>query len=140
MENVALWNERDISHSSVERYIGPDATVALDFSLRRLNGLIKNLVVYPKNMERNLNQMRGLIFSQKILLDLTQAGVSREDSYRMVQRNAMKVWDEGKDFQEELLADTAVVEALGEEKIRESFDLDYHLKHVDTIFKRVFGE
>ncbi|NOR50931.1 MAG: adenylosuccinate lyase [Desulfuromonadales bacterium] len=140
MENVALWHERDISHSSVERYIGPDATVALDFSLRRLNGLIKNLVVYPKNMERNLNQMRGLIFSQKILLDLTQAGVSREDSYRMVQRNAMKVWDEGKDFQEELLADTAVVEALGEEKIRESFDLDYHLKHVDTIFKRVFGE
>jgi adenylosuccinate lyase len=91
-------------------------------------------------MERNLNQMRGLIFSQKILLDLTQAGVSREDSYRMVQRNAMKVWDEGKDFQEELLADTAVVEALGEEKIRESFDLDYHLKHVDTIFMRVFGE
>jgi adenylosuccinate lyase len=140
MENVALWHERDISHSSVERYIGPDATVALDFSLRRLNGLIKNLVVYPKNMERNLNQMRGLIFSQKILLDLTQAGVSREESYRMVQRNAMKVWDEGKDFQEELLADTAVVDALGEEKIRESFDLEYHLKHVDTIFKRVFKD
>jgi adenylosuccinate lyase len=140
MENVALWHERDISHSSVERYIGPDATVALDFSLRRLNGLIKKLVVYPKNMERNLNQMRGLIFSQKILLDLTQAGVSREESYRMVQRNAMKVWDEGKDFQEELLADTAVVDALGEEKIRESFDLEYHLKHVDTIFKRVFKD
>ncbi len=140
MENIALWHERDISHSSVERYIGPDATVALDFSLRRLNGLIKNLVVYPDNMLRNLNQMRGLVFSQKILLDLTQAGVSREEAYRMVQRNAMKVWDEGKDFQEELLADTAVVEALSEEKIRESFDLDYHLKHVDTIFKRVFGE
>jgi adenylosuccinate lyase len=140
MENIALWHERDISHSSVERYIGPDATVALDFSLRRLNGLIKNLVVYPDNMLRNLNQMRGLVFSQKILLDLTQAGVSREEAYRMVQRNAMKVWDEGKDFQEELLADTAVVEALGEEKIRESFDLEYHLKHVDTIFKRVFGE
>ncbi|MDH3454471.1 MAG: adenylosuccinate lyase [Desulfuromonadales bacterium] len=140
MENVALWHERDISHSSVERYIGPDATVALDFSLRRLSGLIKNLVVYPDNMLRNLNQMRGLVFSQKILLDLTQAGVSREESYRMVQRNAMKVWDEGKDFQEELLADKAVVDALGEAKIRESFDLNYHLKHVDTIFKRVFGE
>ncbi|MGK2905267.1 MAG: adenylosuccinate lyase [Desulfuromonadales bacterium] len=140
MENVALWHERDISHSSVERYIGPDATVALDFSLRRLSGLIRNLVVYPDNMLRNLNQMRGLVFSQKILLDLTQAGVSREEAYRMVQRNAMKVWDEGRDFQEELLADKAVVEALGEDKIRESFDLNYHLKHVDTIFKRVFGE
>ncbi len=139
MENVALWHERDISHSSVERYIGPDATVALDFSLRRLNGLIKNLVVYPENMLKNLNQMRGLVFSQKILLDLTQAGVSREDAYRMVQRNAMKVWEEGKDFQEELLADNDVVSALGEAKIRESFDLNYHLKHVDTIFKRVFG-
>jgi adenylosuccinate lyase len=140
MENVALWHERDISHSSVERYIGPDATVALDFSLRRLSGLIKNLVVYPDNMLRNLNQMRGLVFSQKILLDLTQAGVSREEAYRMVQRNAMKVWDEGKDFQEELLADAAVVAALGEDKIRESFDLNYHLKHVDTIFERVFKD
>jgi adenylosuccinate lyase len=140
MENVALWHERDISHSSVERYIGPDATVALDFSLRRLSGLIEKLVVYPENMLKNLNQMRGLVFSQKILLDLTQAGVSREDAYRMVQRNAMKVWQEGKDFQEELLADNDVVTALGEAKIRESFDLNYHLKHVDTIFERVFGE
>jgi adenylosuccinate lyase len=140
LENVALWHERDISHSSVERNIGPDATVTLDFSLRRLAGLISNLVVYPQNMLKNLNQMRGLVFSQKILLDLTQAGVSREDSYRMVQRNAMKVWEEGKDFQEELLADTDVVAALGEDKIRESFDLNYHLKHVDTIFKRVFGD
>ena len=138
LENVALWHERDISHSSVERYIGPDATVALDFSLRRLSGLVKNLVVYPENMLKNLNQMRGLVFSQKILLDLTQAGVSREDAYRIVQRNAMKVWEEGKDFQEELLADSEVVNALGEEKVKESFDLDYHLKHVDTIFKRVF--
>lgn len=138
LENIALWHERDISHSSVERYIAPDATVALDFSLRRLNGLIKNLVVYPKNMLRNLNQMQGLVFSQKILLDLTQAGVSREDSYRLVQKNAMKVWDEGKDFLTELLADQEVVGALGEGKIRESFDLKYHLKHVDTIFKRVF--
>jgi adenylosuccinate lyase len=140
LENVALWHERDISHSSVERYIGPDATVALDFSLRRLNGLIKNLVVYPENMQKNLDQMKGLVYSQKILLDLTQAGVSREDSYRLVQRNAMKVWEQGKDFLTELLADSEVVEALGEAKVRESFDLNYHLKHVDTIFKRVFGE
>jgi adenylosuccinate lyase len=139
LENVALWHERDISHSSVERYIAPDATVALDFSLRRLNGLIKNLVVYPQNMLKNLNQMKGLVFSQKILLDLTQAGVSREDAYRLVQKNAMKVWEEGKDFLTELLADQEVVGALGEVKIRESFDLGYHLKHVDTIFKRVFG-
>ncbi|CAH2031102.1 adenylosuccinate lyase [Trichlorobacter ammonificans] len=140
LENVALWHERDISHSSVERYIAPDATVALDFSLRRLNGLIRNLVVYPDNMLKNLNQMKGLVFSQKILLDLTQAGVSREDAYRLVQKNAMKVWEEGKDFQTELLADPEVVGALGEAKIRESFDLSYHLKHVDTIFRRVFGE
>ncbi|MBC8018871.1 MAG: adenylosuccinate lyase [Verrucomicrobia bacterium] len=140
LENVALWHERDISHSSVERYIAPDATVALDFSLRRLGGLIKNLVVYPENMLRNLNQMKGLVFSQKILLDLTQAGVSREDSYRLVQRNAMKVWEQGADFQTELLADQEVVGALGEAKIREAFDLNYHLKHVDTIFKRVFRE
>ena len=139
LENVALWHERDISHSSVERYIAPDATVALDFSLRRLSGLIKNLVVYPDNMLKNLNQMKGLVFSQKILLDLTQSGLSREDAYRLVQKNAMKVWEEGKDFQTELLADAEVVNALGEAKIRESFDLSYHLKHVDTIFKRVFG-
>lgn len=140
LENIALWHERDISHSSVERYIAPDATVALDFSLRRLNGLIRNLVVYPENMLKNLNQMKGLVFSQKILLDLTQSGVSREDAYRLVQKNAMKVWEEGKDFQTELLADSEVVGALGEDKIRESFDLNYHLKHVGTIFKRVFGE
>jgi len=140
LENVALWHERDISHSSVERYIGPDATVALDFSLRRLDGLVRNLVVYPENMQKNLDQMKGLIYSQKILLDLTQAGVSREDAYRLVQRNAMKVWEEGKDFLAELLADAEVLAALGEAKIRESFDLGYHLKHVDTIFKRVFGE
>ena len=140
LENIALWHERDISHSSVERYIAPDATVALDFSLRRMNGLVRNLVVYPDNMLRNLNQMKGLVFSQKILLDLTQSGVSRETAYRLVQKNAMKVWEEGKDFQTELLADPEVVGALGEDKIRESFDLNYHLKHVNTIFKRVFGE
>jgi adenylosuccinate lyase len=140
LENVTLWHERDISHSSAERNIGPDATVTLDFALRRLNGLIENLVVYPQNMLRNLNQLKGLIFSQKILLDLTQAGVSREDAYCMVQRNATKVWEEEKDFLETLLADTDVVGALGEAKLREAFNLNYHLKHVDTIFKRVFEE
>ena len=140
LENVALWHERDISHSSVERYIAPDATVALDFSLRRMNGLIDRLIVYPENMLRNLNQMKGLIFSQKVLLDLTQAGVSREDSYRLVQRNAMKVWEDGKDFLTELLGDRDIVDVLGESKIRESFNLEYHLKHVKTIFKRVFSE
>ncbi len=140
LENVALWHERDISHSSVERYIAPDATVALDFSLRRLDGLIRNLVVYPENMLKNLDMMKGLVFSQKILLDLTQAGVPREEAYRLVQKNAMKVWEEGKDFMGELLSDPDVLSALGEASIRRSFDLDYHLKHVDTIFKRVFGE
>ncbi len=140
LENVALWHERDISHSSVERNIAPDATVTLDFALRRLDGLIRNLVVYPQSMLNNLNRMKGLVFSQKILLDLTQAGVSREDAYSMVQRNAMRVWEEGKDFLEELLQDQEVVDALGKDKILESFDLNYHLKHVNTIFKRVFGD
>lgn len=140
MENVALWHERDISHSSVERAIGPDTTVTLDFALNRLAGVIEKLVVYPENMEKNLNKFRGLVHSQRVLLALTQAGVSREDSYRLVQRNAMKVWEQGKDFLEELLADQEVRAALSEEQIREKFDLGYHTKHVDTIFKRVFGE
>ncbi|MBB3975044.1 adenylosuccinate lyase [Rhizobium azooxidifex] len=140
MENVALWHERDISHSSVERAIGPDTTVTLDFALNRLAGVIEKLVVYPQNMEKNLNKFRGLVHSQRVLLALTQAGVSREDSYRLVQRNAMKVWEEGKDFLEELLADREVRAALSEEQIREKFDLGYHTKHVDTIFRRVFGE
>jgi adenylosuccinate lyase len=139
MENVALWHERDISHSSVERMIGPDATVTLDFALVRLTGLIEKLVVYPENMLANLNKFRGLVHSQRVLLALTQAGVSREDAYRLVQRNAMKVWQEGKDFLEELLADKEVRAALSEEEIRDKFDLGYHTKHVDTIFKRVFG-
>ena len=139
MENVALWHERDISHSSVERMIGPDATVTLDFALARLTGVIEKLVVYPDNMEKNLNKFRGLIHSQRVLLALTQAGVSREDSYRLVQRNAMKVWEQGADFLEELLADTDVRAALSEDQIREKFDLGYHTKHVDTIFARVFG-
>ena len=139
MENVALWHERDISHSSVERMIGPDATVTLDFALSRLTTVIDKLLVYPENMMNNLNKFRGLVHSQRVLLALTQAGVSREDSYRLVQRNAMKVWEQGKDFLEELLADQEVRAALSEEDIREKFDLGYHTKHVDTIFKRVFG-
>ncbi len=139
MENVALWHERDISHSSVERMIGPDATVTLDFALVRLTGVIDKLLVYPETMEKNLNKFRGLIHSQRVLLALTQAGVSREDAYRLVQRNAMKVWEEDKDFLTELLADKDVREALSEEEISEKFDLAYHTKHVDTIFGRVFG-
>jgi adenylosuccinate lyase len=139
MENVALWHERDISHSSVERMIGPDATVTLDFALARLTGVIDKLLVYPDNMLKNMNKFRGLVHSQRVLLALTQAGVSREDAYRLVQRNAMKVWEQGKDFLEELLADTEVRAALSEEDIREKFDLGYHTKHVDTIFRRVFG-
>ena len=139
MENVALWHERDISHSSVERMIGPDATVTLDFALARMTSVIDKLLVYPENMMRNMNKFRGLVHSQRVLLALTQAGVSREDSYRLVQRNAMKVWEEGKDFLEELLADQEVRAALSEEDIHEKFDLGYHTKHVDTIFKRVFG-
>ncbi|MGO4564649.1 adenylosuccinate lyase [Rhizobium sp. 2YAF20] len=139
MENVALWHERDISHSSVERMIGPDGTITLDFALARLTGVIDKLLVYPENMMNNLNKFRGLVHSQRVLLALTQAGVSREDSYRLVQRNAMKVWEQGKDFLEELLADAQVRAALSEEELREKFDLAYHTKHVDTIFKRVFG-
>ena len=140
MENVALWHERDISHSSVERMIGPDATVTLDFALARLTGVIDKLLVYPDNMLANLNKFRGLVHSQRVLLALTQAGVSREDAYRLVQRNAMRVWEEGKDFLEELLADGDVRAALSEEELREKFDLGYHTKHVDTTFRRVFGE
>ncbi len=140
MENVALWHERDISHSSVERMIGPDATVTLDFALARLTGVIEKLLVYPDNMLRNMNKFRGLIHSQRVLLALTQAGVSRENAYRLVQRNAMKVWEQGADFLQELLSDKEVRTALSENEIREKFDLAYHTKHVDTIFKRVFGE
>ncbi|WFS02497.1 adenylosuccinate lyase [Rhizobium tumorigenes] len=139
MENVALWHERDISHSSVERAIGPDTTITLDFALNRLAGVIEKLVIYPENMLRNMNKFKGLVMSQRVLLALTQAGVSREDSYRLVQRNAMKVWEKGKDFLEELLADPEVRAALSEEELREKFDLGYHTKHVDTIFRRVFG-
>jgi adenylosuccinate lyase len=140
MENVALWHERDISHSSVERMIGPDATVTLDFALARLTGVIEGLVVYPERMQANMDRLGGLIHSQRVLLALTNAGVSREDAYRLVQRNAMKVWQENKDFLTELLADPDVRAALPEEKIRDQFDLGYHTKHVDDIFARVFED
>jgi adenylosuccinate lyase len=140
MENVALWHERDISHSSVERFIAPDATITLDFALHRLKGLIEHLVVYPERMQANLDKLGGLVFSQRVLLALTQAGVSREEAYTLVQRNAMKVWNEGKDFLTELLADADVTRALPEADLRPLFDLSYHTKHVNTIFARVFGE
>ena len=138
LENVVQWHERDISHSSVERNIGPDATVTLDFALSRLTQVIDKLVVYPENMLKNMNKFRGLVMSQRVLLALTQAGVSRDESYRLVQRNAMKVWEEGKDFKTELLADKEVMQALSEEEVCEKFDIGYHTKHVDTIFTRVF--
>lgn len=140
MENVALWHERDISHSSVERMIGPDATVTLDFALNRLAGVIENLVVYPENMQKNLDRLGGLIHSQRVLLALTQAGVSREDAYGLVQRNAMRVWRGEGDFLSLLAADPEVSAKLSREELEKLFDLGYHTKHVDTIFKRVFGE
>ena len=140
MENVTLWHERDISHSSVERNIGPDTTITLDFALSRLTQVIEKLVIYPDNMLANTNKFRGLVMSQRVLLALTQAGISREDAYRLVQRNAMKVWEQGKDFKTELLGDEDVLAALSTEQITEKFDLNYHTKHVDTIFTRVFGD
>ena len=139
MENATLWHERDISHSSVERNIGPDTTITLDFALARLTGVIDKLVVYPDNMLKNMNKFRGLVHSQRVLLALTQKGVSREDAYTLVQRNAMKVWEQGADFMEELKSDPDVTAALSEAEIEEKFDLGYHTKHVDTIFARVFG-
>ena len=140
MENVTLWHERDISHSSVERAIGPDTTITLDFALHRLTGVIDKMLIYPDNMLANMNKFSGLVMSQRVLLALTQAGVSREDSYKLVQRNAMKVWDHGKDFKTELLGDDEVLAALSVEEIEEKFDMGYHTKHVDTIFTRVFGD
>ncbi len=139
LENVALWHERDISHSSVERMIGPDATVTLDFALDRLAGVIDKLVVHPKAMRRNLDRLGGLHNSQRVMLALTQAGVSREDAYRIVQRHAMKVWEEGTGFLAELAADPDVTERLPADELRSMFDLGYHVAHVDTIFRRVFG-
>src|SRR5437762_10617560 len=141
MENVALWHERDISHSSVERFIGPDATITLDFALARLTQVVDKLLVYPERMQKNLDRMGGLVHSQRVLLALTQAGLSREESYALVQRNAMKVWES--DGQLSLLdllkADPDVSQQLSGEELDALFDLDYHFKHVDTIFQRVFG-
>jgi adenylosuccinate lyase len=139
LENVALWHERDISHSSVERYIGPDATITLDFALVRAAGVVEKLLVYPKRMQENLDRTHGLIHSQRILLALTQAGIGREDSYRMVQRNAMRAWNGEGDLLSLLKADSDVSKALSPAKLNALFDLGYHFKHVDTIFKRVFG-
>ena len=139
LENVALWHERDISHSSVERMIAPDATVTLDFALHRLAGLIEKLVVYPEHIQRNLDQLGGLVFSQRVMLTLTQKGMSREESYAAVQRNAMKVWLEGANFLHELKKDKDVSKHLSVKELCALFDLGYHTKHVDTIFKRVFG-
>ena len=140
LENVALWHERDISHSSVERYIGPDATITLDFALARLTGVIDKLVVYPDAIAKNLNMMGGLVFSQRVLLALTQAGVSREDSYVYVQRNAMKVWNGGGQLLDLLKQDKDVTAKLPTAQLESLFDMAFHTKHVDTIFKRVFGE
>jgi len=139
MENVALWHERDISHSSVERMIGPDATVTLDFALARLTGLVDRLLVYPANMQKNIDRLGGLIHSQRVLIALTKKGVGREDAYRIVQRNAMRVWGGEKDFLALLKADPDVRKVLTDKELEENFDLDHHFKHVDTIFKRVFG-
>jgi len=140
MENVALWHERDISHSSVERYIGPDATITLDFALHRMTGVIDKLVVYPKRMQENLDKTHGLVHSQRVLLALTQAGAAREDAYRMVQRNAMRAWNGEGDLLTLLKADPDVAKALPQDRLEAMFDLGYHLKQVDTIFARVFGK
>jgi adenylosuccinate lyase len=140
MENVALWHERDISHSSVERMIGPDATITLDFALARLADVIDNLVVYPETMRKNLDKLGGLIHSQRVLLALTQKGLSREEAYPLVQRNAMPVWRGEGDFLTLLKADKDVCKALTPEELEALFDLGYHLKGVDGIFGRVFGE
>lgn len=138
LENVPLWHERDISHSSAERFIAPDATITLDFMIHRLAGVIEKLLVYPENMKKNLDMHQGLYNSQRILLALTDKGVSREDSYQLVQRNAMKVWEHGKDFLTELKNDIDVKKHLSDDELASLFDLAYHLKHVDTIFNRVF--
>ena len=140
LENVVLWHERDISHSSAERMFGPDATVTLDFALNRLAGVIDKLLIYPQNMQKNLDRLGGLVHSQRVLLALTQKGASREESYKLVQRNAMPVWRGEGDFQTLLTNDADVKKYLTDAEIAEKFDLGYHLKHVDTIFKRVFGE
>ena len=139
LENVALWHERDISHSSVERMIGPDATVTLDFALRRLTNILENLVLYPENIKRNLEQLQGLIFSQRVLLALTQNGLSREDAYQVVQTLAMRVWREQVPFLDLLQADPMVSKHLSPTQLEELFDYGYHTKHVGHIFAEVFA-
>jgi adenylosuccinate lyase len=139
LENVALWHERDISHSAVERVNAPDATIALDFALARATQVVEKLLVYPEAMQRNLDRLGGLVHSQRVLLALTQAGMSREDAYRAVQRNAMRIWEQGGDFQMLLAADPEVARHLKPDALAALFDLGYHIKHVDTIFRRVFG-
>ncbi len=140
LENVAVWHERDISHSSVERVIGPDATIALDFALVRLTGVVKRLVVYPERMKANLDRLGGLVHSQRVMLALTQGGLEREEAYEIVQRNAMKVWQSGGDFLETLRKDKDVTRVIDDKELRAAFDLGHHMKHVDTIFGRVFGK
>ena len=137
LENITLWHERDISHSSVERFIGPDATITLDFALNRLTNVVENMVIYPENMMKNLEKFNGLVFSQRVLLSLTQKNISREDSYSMVQRNSMKVWNEEGSFYDLIKADKEISSILSDEEIDDIFDLNYHLKQVETIFKRV---
>ena len=139
MENMALWHERDISHSSVERVIGPDSTILIDYMLHRLSRIVKNLVVYPDHMTENLNKMKGLIYSQQVLLKLADRGLERQEAYEMVQRNALKVWETGREFQSLLLQDKEIRKHLKKEEITEIFSLEYHLKHVEDIFQRVFG-
>lgn len=139
MENIALWHERDISHSSVERVIAPDSTILIDFMLHRLDRIVSGLIVHPDNMINNLNKTKGLIFSQQVLIKLTEKGLEREKAYVMVQRNAMKVWESGQDFKELIMEDEDICRNLSKKEIEEMFDLDYHLKHVDEIFERVFA-
>ncbi len=139
LENVALWHERDISHSSVERMIAPDATVTLNFALNRLTNIVDKLVIYPDRMKENLDKLGGLVFSQRVLLALTQAGLSRENAYRLVQKHAMKVWEQGKDFLTELSADKEITKHIKPAELKKLFDVKYHTKHVDTVFKRTFG-
>jgi adenylosuccinate lyase len=139
LEDVTLWHERDISHSSVERMIGPDATVTLDFALARLTGIVNKLIVYPENMQKNVDLLGGLVHSQRVLLALTQKGVAREDAYRLVQRNAMKAWAGDADLLTLLKADKDVRKHLSVAELEDNFNLDFHFAHVDTIFRRVFG-
>ena len=140
LENIPLWHERDISHSSVERVIAPDSTILLDYMLYWLTNIIGNLLVYPENMVRNLEKTKGLIFSERLMLELTKRNISREDAYSLVQRNAMRVWEEGKGFKQEVLKDTEITKVLSRKEIEECFDLKGHLGHVEEIFKRVFEE